>query len=304
VNAWADTLAPARRWEGLALIVVAIACLAFQLRMPTLTPSEADFKAAAAIVEAEAQGDDVILLTPWWTERARGYLPTKLVTVGYQGSDAEDFKPYRRIWVLAQPSMPRFSWSGFLEVFGAGRVEVGQERTFGPLSLRLFTNGRARPVLFSANASLARARVFLEGPQGQQPCAFSGRGWRCPNGGEVVEEWHELHFEPHRCLRFYPPGGPTKLVAEFDGVPAVDELQLITGYIWERGAYPSEGPTDFGLEVNGQAQVTTLPPTVEKVYRVSREKVAAGTVRAWVQANNASNRELCFELYGFGPGGA
>lgn len=304
MSLWADTAARLKRWEGLALVVVALLCLGFQVWLPSRTPTEEQYRAAATAIDQEAQPGDVVLLAPWWIERARLFVSEKTPVVGYYGSDGEDLRLHRRIWVLAIPSMPKFSWSGFLEVFGRARTEVGTARSFGPLELRLFTNGRARPVLFSAAQSLPAARVYLDGPQGQQPCQSTGRGWRCPNGGEVVEEWRELHFEPHRCLRFYPPGGPTKLVAEYSNVPAANTLQLITGYAWERGYYRTESPTDFGLEVNGDAQVTRLVPGVEKVYRVERPNTAAGTVRAWVQADNPRNREVCFELFAFGPEGA
>ncbi|MBE2252646.1 MAG: hypothetical protein IAE78_24150 [Myxococcus sp.] len=303
MNLWAETATRLKRWEGLALVAVAVFCLGFQLKLPSATPSDADYQSAAAVIEQERQPGDVVLLAPWFIERARLFVPEQVPVVGYFGSDGDDLRQHRRIWVLANPALPRFSWSAFLEAFGRGRSEDGPERTFGPLALKRFTNGRARPLLFSAAQSLASARVYLEGPQGQQACTFSGRSWRCPNGGEVVEEWRELHFEPHRCLRFYPPGGPVKLVAEFSGVPATDTLQLITGYAWERGYYRNEGPSDFGVEVNGEPQVTTLPAGIEKVYRVDRQHTAAGTVRAWVQADNARNREICFELLGFGPEG-
>lgn len=303
MSLWADTAAHLKRWEGLALLAVAVACLAFQLRVPTTVPSEADYRAAAAVLEQEQQPGDAVLLAPWFIERARLFVPEQTPVVGYYGSDGDSLRRHPRVWVLANTALPGFSWSGFLDAFGPKRTQVGATRDFGPLSLRLYTNGRARPLRFSAAQALQTARVYLEGPQGQQPCTFGGRSWRCPNGGEVVEEWRELHFEPHRCLRFYPPGGPTKLVAEFSDVPATDTLELITGYAWERGYYRNEGPTDFGVEVNGEAQVTRLLPGVEKVYRVDRATTPAGTVRAWVQADNPRNREVCFELLGYGPEG-
>lgn len=304
MNLWADTAARLKRWEGVALVGVALLCLGFQLRLPFTMPSEPDYRAAAAVIEREAQAGDVVLLAPWWIERARLFVPEQVPVVGYWGSDGDELRLFRRIWVLSVPGMPKFSWSNFMDTFGRGRAEVGQVRSFGPISLRLFTNGRARPVLFSAAQALSSARVYLDGPQGQQPCQANGRSWRCPNGGEVVEEWRELHFEPHRCLRFYPPGGPTKLVAEFANVPAANTLSLITGYAFEHGAHRTLSATDFGVEVNGDAQVTRLLPGVEKVYRVDRPNTPAGTVRAWVQAENPRAREVCFELYGFGPEGA
>lgn len=301
MNLWADTATRLKRWEGVALAVVAVLCIGFQLRLPGTLPGEADYRAAATVIDQEAQPGDVVLLAPWWLEHARTYLPERLPVVGYFGSEHDDLRLHRRIWVVSSPSLPKFSWSAFLDAFGPRRTEQGQERSFGPLSVRLYSNGRARPVLFSANASLASARVYLEGPGGQQPCQFNGRSWRCGNGFEVAEALHELHFEPHRCVRFFPPGGAAKLVAEFADVPAASALQLVTGYIWERGASRTDSTTSVGVEVNGDAQVTQLVPGIEKVYRTDRANTPAGTVRVWVQADQQRNRDVCFELYAFGP---
>jgi hypothetical protein len=304
MNLWADTAAAFKRWEGLGLVVVALACLAFQLSVPGVTPTEAEFQQAAAVIEQEARPGDVVLLTPWWAERARLFVSEKVPVVGFYGSDAEDLTEHPRVWVLANTKAPRFSWSSFLEGFGPRRAEVGTERRFGPLALRLYANGRARPVRFSARDALGSAKVYLEAASGQQPCAWNGRSFRCPNGAEVVTEWHELAWQPHRCIRFFPPGGATRLVAEFSNVPAADVLRLTTGHIWERFGSKAEAPTDFGVEVNGDAQVTPIARGLEKVWRVDRPNTAAGTVRAWVQAPDANARDVCFELTGFGPEGA
>lgn len=301
MNLWAQVSPRAKRWEGLALGMVALGCLAFQLRLPSVTPADEDFRGVAAVLESEATVDDVVLLTPWWAERARLFLPQRLLAAGWYGSDAEDFRQHRRIWVLANAKAPKFSWSDFLAVFGRGRREIGAERRFGPLSLRLYSNDRARPLLFSAQRQLAAARVYLESPQGQQPCQWMGRTWLCPNRTEVTEDIRELHFEPHRCLRFNPPGGATKLVAEFRDVPAASVLSLVTGYAWERGAYRQASSTEFGLEVNGASELVTLSAGVEKIYRVDRPNTQSGTVRVWVRADNPENREVCFELHAFGP---
>lgn len=302
MNAWAETAAHLKRWEGLALVLVALACLGFQLRVPSVNAADADFQQASAVIDQESKPGDVVLLAPWWAERARIFVPEKTPVVGWYGSDGEDLTEHPRIWVLANVNAPRFSWSGFLDAFGSRRTEVGTERRFGPLALRLYTNGRARPVRFSAREQLANAKVYLEGPGGQQACSWTGRSFRCPNGGEVMAEWHELAWQPHRCVRFFPPGGPTRLVAEFSQVPATDVLRLTAGYIWERFGSRTDAPTDFGVEVNGQAQVTPVLRGMEKVWRVDHPSPAAGTVRAWVQAPDA--REVCFELTGFGPEGA
>ena len=89
MNLWAETAARLKRWEGLALVVVALACIGFQLKLPSATPTEADYKAAAAIIEQEAQPGDVVLLAPWFIERARLFVPERVPVVA-QHLDTRD----------------------------------------------------------------------------------------------------------------------------------------------------------------------------------------------------------------------
>ncbi len=289
--------------EGLVIAVVAVACLVFQIWLPTTHVSEADYQAVAQVLGAEAQPGDVVLLSPWWTERARIYLPESVPVTGYLGSDHDALELHPRIWLLSQPSLPRSNMGEFMSIFGPQRTETGTERRFGNLSLRLFTNGRAKPVRFSATASLPNAKVYLEQRDGSRvPCQWTGRSHRCPNGGEVLPEWRELKYQPRKCLRFFPPGGGGKLVAEFEHVPAADSLVLMGGYIWEHAVHlDGVSQTDLGLEVNGQTSVLPLPPGTDGVQRVERRSTPEGAnVRVWVTAANPNDREVCFELYGFG----
>ncbi len=286
--------------EGVVLLAVAVTCLAFQAWLPTTQVDERDYQQVATVLAAERQPGDVVLLSPWWTERARLYLPENLRIVGYQGSDADDLLDYQRIWVLAEPHLPRAGQSDFMTAFGPGRTEVGVGRTFGNLTLRLFTNGRWRPHTFSGISSLATAKVSLEGPQGRQACQWNGRGHQCPNNHTVSLEWHEVHFQPLPCLVFDAPGGPTKLVLELDDVPATERVLLRAGYVWERGAYKDGvSGSELGLEVNGQVTPLSIPAGVEPLQQVEAANVPAGaTVRVWLQANNPNARQLCVELTG------
>jgi hypothetical protein len=296
---------PEGRWplvEGTVALAVALFALAFQLWLPSTHVAEADYQAVAQVLAREAQPGDVVLLHPWWTERARIYVPDGLPVVGHLFSDADDLVQHPRIWVLDQPRLPRSDQSGFARKFLPSRAPVGEARDFGNLRLTLYANGRYRPLAFSAKVLLPQLSVYLEELDGaRQPCPWTGTAHRCPNGKVVTAEWHEVHFEPRPCLRFDPPGGPTKLVVELPPVPAADEVVLHTGLTWERAAY-KDGVTDVevGLEVNGRVTPLTVPKGVEARWTVQQQGVPEGAkVRAWVQAQNAHARELCLEVYGY-----
>jgi hypothetical protein len=288
------------------LVLVALACLVFQLRLPGRFPSEGDYRTVADWLRAEARPGDAVLLFPWWTEKARLYLPAQVPVHGYLGSDRSDLGEHPRIWVLAQPELPRADASGFRDAFLPGRTAVGGPRRAGPLELTLYENGRYRPRRFVASEAQARARVYLESPEGTRlDCPFDGRVHRCPGPPHlyVAPEWHEIHYEPRRCLWMHAPGGPRRLVAEFDDVPADTEWRLEAGIVSEFASHhaPQLSITHLGVEdVASRESLLTLslPPGREGVQRAARA-IPPGrsrTVKVWVQADNAESRQVCLEF--------
>lgn len=294
------------------LLLVALACLVFQLRLPGRFPSEADYRSVAETLRAEARPGDAVLLFPWWTEKARLYLPPELPVYGYLGSDADDLSAHPRVWVLGQPELPRSNVSGFQAAFLPGRTAVGTPRRMGPLELTLYENGRYRPRRFVASEAYAKARVYLESPEGtRRDCPFNGREHRCPGPPHlyVAPEWHEIHYQPRHCLWMHAPGGPERLVAEFDGVPGGTELRLEGGIIFEYAVRHEPGLSTVHFGVEDAATHEPLveiaqPPGLEGVQKGSRVLPPGGprTVKVWVRADNPETRQVCLDVFALGDG--
>lgn len=290
------------RGEGILLAGVALACLVFQLWLPTTHVAESDYQAVAQVLASERQPGDVVLLAPWWTERARIFVPEGLPVVGYQGSEADALERHQRIWVLSQPRQPYAGMSGFERAFSPGRTAVGEERTFGNLALRLYQNGRYRPLMLDAAEVVGsgQAQVYLESPDGnRQPCGWTGAGYRCPTGRVVDRAWHEVHFAPYSCVKLEAPGGQTRVVVEFTA-PAAGSSSLQAGHIWEYGAH-REGatPSLVTLEVNGQAQLLELPVGDELMHRLEGPALpAGGRVRIALGSQNPQSRVVCVVMTG------
>jgi hypothetical protein len=285
----------------LLLVAVALVCLVFQLWLPTTHVAETDYQAVAQVLAAEKQPGDVVLLAPWWTERARIYVPEGLPVVGYQGSDADPLEKYPRIWVLSEPRQPNAGLGAFEKAFSPSRTAVGEERRFGNLALRLYQNGRYRPQTLDAAELLAQAQVYLEAPDGsRQPCTWTGAGHRCPNGKIVGREWHEVHFAPYPCVKLEAPGGATRVVVEFTA-PAAETSSMLAGYIWEYGAYKDSTitPTWVVLEVNGAAQSLELPVGDELMHRLEGPPIPEGArVRIALGSGNPAARVVCVVMTG------
>ncbi len=133
-----------------------------------------------------------------------------------------------RIWVLAEPKLPRADYDDFYRRFAPGRTAVGAESQLRqPAAAALRQRPRQAAALLGRSDAGAGAGLPRGARRPANALRWDGRVHRCP-GGDVAEEWHEMLFAPRRCIRFYPPGGATKLVVELK-VPAANELALDAG---------------------------------------------------------------------------
>jgi hypothetical protein len=294
------------------LVLVALLCLVFYARLPGRLPTEPDYRAVSERLRAELRPGDAVLLFPWWTERARLYLPPEVPVYGYFGSDRDDLNAHPRVWVLGQPQLPDANEAGFLQAFLPGRTAVGQPFQAGSLTLTLYSNGRYRPHRFVASEEYARARVYLESPDGtRRPCPFDGHAHRCPGPPHlyVAPEWHEIYYEPRHCLWMHPPGGPDRLVAEFDGVPSGTGLRLEAGITFEHTfGNPQLSNIHTGVDDarSGERLLDmVVPQGVPGVQKAERQLPPGEprTVKVWSQADNAEQRHLCLDLFALGPAG-
>lgn len=301
-----------KRWaylaEALLLVALAAVALSFHATLPQRLPKDSDYQAMAQFLTAQAMPGDCVLFFPWWAERARTYLPETLPAIGYLGSDQDSLRDFRRIWVLAQPRLPRSDIAQFERMFSPGRAPLEAPRAFGPLQLAPYRNNRFRPTFFDSASALASARVYLQNPDGsREVCPFDGKSHRCPGSGQlrVSSEWHELHYRPQRCVFLQPPGGARRLIVEFESVPIRTYLTLEAGLIWDRGWFhdPSVTALQVGVnEANSGASLLrlTLPPGTEAPQRAERATPADSpksiSVQLWVQSDSSNLRESCVNL--------
>ncbi|MBI3183420.1 MAG: hypothetical protein HYZ28_14880 [Myxococcales bacterium] len=283
--------------------------LAFHFTLPSKLPDEADYRRAGEEIASAAQPGDAVLLHPWWTERARLFVPESVEVAGYLGSEQDPLTAHPRIWLISQRRLPRAATSDFERAFSPGRAKLGETKRFGTIELTLYRNDRHRPVLFSAAGGLASARVYIDGPGGRADCSFDGRSHRCPNGVSAATEIHEVVFRPHRCVYLRPPGGDARTVVELPGVRVGEKLALEGGLVWDRPSWKGPNITPLRLGVEDASTGRTLLQATAPVgleQPVHAEAPAAGlpqtaTLRLWVQSDSAEARETCVELVSYGP---
>jgi hypothetical protein len=315
------------RLELVALIAAALYALWFQVRAPARTVDDGDYQQVGEVLAHEAKAGDAVLLYPWWTERARLFVPAWLTTVGYLDEAKDELIDHPRIWVLAQPDQPRADLDGFLKEIAPGRTAVGEARRFGKLWLRLYSNDRFRPAIFRAtdednlltgeahrsptvDYSYGNASAYIEQGGQRSDCQLSGGPpsvFRCPNGTTIASEWHELFYAPQRCLMMHPPGGAGRTVLDISAVPSAPLLRLSAGIIWEH-AWKHESkytPVHLVVEEAGAAQplaALTIVPGEEGLRSV--DVPLTGTephhLRLSTQSDNPEERDVCVQLTAYG----
>ena len=303
-----------------AILGAAVFALVFHARLPSRLPSDDSYRQVAEVVAREARPGDAVLLFPWWTDRARIWLPEDPPVVGYLGSDADPLVRHPRIWVLAQPNLPRADAAAFWRAFTPDRQREGEARQFGNLQLTLFENGRHRPIRFSApdevdaaahHSDSSGVAVYLEAPDGRRtPCPLDSApgAYRCPGPPYLYArtEWHEVLYQPRRCLYMHAPGGATRMVVELDRAALGREALLEAGVIWEHAAKKGGGitPTQIALEdasTGARLAGVVLLPGVEgfQSARITGDG-AARAVRIAVSSLHPDAREICVDFTAFG----
>jgi hypothetical protein len=116
----------------------------------------------------------------------------------------------------------------------------------------------------------------------------------------VAKEWHEVHFAPYECVKLEAPGGPTRVVVEFNAPAAADQSSLTAGFIWEYGSYwDGITPGSIGLEVNGAAQAMELATRDETMHRIEGPAIPENArVRFWLSSQNPAARVVCVVMSG------
>ena len=283
------------------MLVVAVLGFGFQAWLQRVLPKESDRRAVADVLSREAQPGDVVLLHPWWTDRARLFLPAALPITGYLGDEDDALLEHPRVWVLAEPNLPYTPEASFSRGFLPGRTLLGAERHLGPYLLGLYRNGRARPVRFSAVEALQSASAEVDVPGAAPvPCTHAGPAFQCPGGARVEASWHEVLYRPTECLFVVPPGGKGTVEVAFDEVPAAAALRLEAAIVWEHAWKHGNGLTPLHaslLDANTGAPLASLSVEPGQEGFVAAEVPGgARRLRLRVQSDNPHEREACLVL--------
>lgn len=275
----------------------------FWLSVDPGPPAEA-FGPAAALLRAQYQAGDLIVLAPFYATRARELLGD-LDVVAPADPLAEDLGPHPRIWVFglfgaAEALRPRFVQAGF-----------HLEESHGPspgIVVDRYQNLHPERVSYDFTARLADARVFHEKDGTRVPCNKWERipgpepqagKWVCPYDSEwfyVGAEWHYMDFQQRRCLWAHPPN-QGRLVVEYPNVPLTGRIYGRAGHTLN-GSVRAKAPLDFDVAVGDdppQRFTLALPERWRPIGLITPTAQTA-TVTMAISTSNAGINHFCFDL--------
>jgi hypothetical protein len=192
-----------RAFAFIALGLVSLGALAFDLTLPLRLPSTQNYAEAAAYLRGHYAPSDAVQIWPPWLEEARISIDVAPVLAEEDLATA-DYPGAQKLWLLELPGAP-FSKASKAEATlrSRGATPIGEPAKFGPLEL---TPWDLHAAPFGADL------VF--GPQPQR-------------------EWHEVQYVSRACktLPIGAPGQPTRA-----GLPGAvgSTLHLRAGIVGEQ----------------------------------------------------------------------
>ena len=203
--------------------------------------------------------------------------------------------------MLANLHLPWTPDADFRRNFLPDRTPVGEPRQFGPLTLTPYRNGRARSIVLSGVDAFDRLEVAVEGGGAAPlPCQRSGNRVLCPFDATAEVAWHEVLYQPVRCLFLVPPSGGRTLVVRLPEAPAVDALLLEAGITWEHAWLAGRADVQLRLDSPAGALHLRIPGAHEGFVRAESPSSAPGPWTLRVQTSNPQDRQLCVRLRGLG----
>ncbi len=293
-----------RRLEGGLLLASVAAALVFWIRLPGRLPGEEDYLAVQHALVADARPGDAVALLPFWAERGKLFVHGLPVVALPDLPDEADAERYPRLWVLAQPDLPRSDAAADLARLDRRLTRLAPARRFGPLLLVLYGPRAGRAATYDFTARLGAARVDVDG----EPCEGGAGGLRCSRGpwNYVAPEWHEFDFLPRRCLWAHPVG-EAPLTISYDGVPMEGGLRGGFGLVGGAAELPASrgfAPVELAVLVDGgQAATLTLSAGDPgwHPFELSLPGLAEGRheVAFQVRARDPAMRHFCFDAAAF-----
>jgi hypothetical protein len=231
---------------ALSLAGASAAGIVFQARLASRLPSRLDWAAVAALLERDGRPGDAVVPSPAWAERVRALAPAGVPVIVAPDLAREDLVGVRRVWLVALPDAPGFSWKPELALLARSGVPDGPRRLGAAEVTLLALSAPALPLAFLPDR-IAAAAVTV----GDRGCSPEGAtAFACPGAGavRVAREVRDVGGAPRPCLVAAPnPEAGAPLALTFDAIPMG---RAIRGHAAALGA--GTAPVRLAVQIDGE----------------------------------------------------
>lgn len=231
---------------------------------PLTRPRDIDYQTISHHISSQFKRDtDVVILQPFWAERAREYIGD-LNIINPRDIKKEDLSHYHTIYILSV-----FGYGKNIFDYMNQRFNFIEEREVGRLSLYKFTNERPEKIIFDFFRNIKDARIRIIKGSGISECNdFSNDRWRCggPNWQYIGKEILDIDGSGRECLWSHPI---TNSIIEinFEDVPTGDMLKGFSALTDEATRYREGSPVFLSVSIDDRELLYHKNPNLIGAHR-------------------------------------
>lgn len=281
-----------------ALVLSALAALAFQVVLATRLPRAHDREAVAHRIRAEARPGDEVLVVPMWAEAIRADLAGGPEVVALPASDP-DLALAKRLWVVALAPLPHLGVTHTLAVLEKRFGKPDVRTKVGRLTLLRFTPPPRAPE-WDLSDHLDAVTVSLGGapcppvPAGRRPARHQCKHapWNYVGAGI-----HEIDYLPRRCIWAHPAAGLPLRITVPDA-PYGNSVVVQAGIVGEAALDVGLTPVDIDVDAGGRRLGRAVAPGRPGWFETKIESngvTGHGPLTFTITTRRPGRHHLCFD---------
>ncbi|MCX7957957.1 MAG: hypothetical protein N3B13_02835 [Deltaproteobacteria bacterium] len=231
---------------------------------PLSRPKPKDYEEISAYIKKIFNKEnDVIILQPFWAERAREYIG-ELNLVNPRYPLEEDFSVFENIYV--------FSVFGYGENIKSGlskKFKFLTKTDFGKLSLYHYKNEKPQKIIYNFYQNVSDAKIrLLKGTEIKECKEFRNDKWTCggPDWQYIGKEILDIDGTGRECLWSHPV---TNAIIEinYENITLGDSISGFTGLTDEATRYVEGSPVFMSVLVDDKEYLYHPNPNKIGAYR-------------------------------------
>jgi len=278
--------------------LILIYTLVFYVRLNNGTPTNEDWKNAAAHIYNHWQKTDYAAITPQWAYQGESAIKN-LRQIMTQSPQDESYPDTDRLWVISIHSRFDTGRDSMLDRPGVSLVE---QKSFGAVTVDLLKFADAAKVKFDFVQHIDRAEVFVMKQKHKNPCGpMRNNRFTCePNSWSWVGQTHSFIGNAKRTVIWAHPIADS-LNIQFYDVMVGTKLRINTALSLFAATLPEGTPVMMDVYVGGELMKTLEQPNSAQMqyFEIDLGKLSnhLRDIRFTIHTKNNGRRHFMFQAY-------